>query len=295
MEIQGGESGNVEDRRGMSGPVVAGGGILGLIVTAGLVFIFGVNPQQAQQIGEVAGRAAGGRVEQKEGRELTPEEKKVTEFYKKVVGSTDHVWTTQFQKLGKTYEKPKCVLFTGNVSTGCGPATSDVGPFYCPADKVLYLDPEFFKVLSGQLGGSASEFSQSYVVAHEVGHHVQNLLGYSQLVDKVRARSRNKAETNDASVRLELQADYLAGCWAHHAGRDNVKLTKADLAEALKSAHAIGDDKLQGRGGREVNPAGFTHGTSAQRSKYFTDGYDTGDVSKDKLDTFFQARSSQDL
>ena len=295
MEIEGDDRGSVEDRRGLSGPAKAGGGIVGLLITGALVYFFGLNPQQAQQLGNVAGQAIGGRAQNTVKRELTPDEKKAAVFYEKVVGSTDKVWTEQFRGMGEAYEKPKMVLFSGGVDTGCGNATSDVGPFYCPADKQLYLDPTFFQTLEKQLGGSASEFSQAYVVAHEVGHHVQNLLGYSAKVDGVRRKGAGKAEVNDASVRLELQADYLAGCWAHHAARDNLKLDVSDLDSAIKTAHSIGDDKLMGRGGRDVNPSAFTHGTSDQRKRAFSDGYKTGDTSKRKLDTFFAARSSQDL
>ena len=293
MEIRGGESGNVEDRRNLSGPAKAGGGIVGILVTLGLVYFFGVNPQQAQQFGNFAGQLAGGKSEQKIERELTPEEKRVAQFYAKVVGSTNTVWRDQFErKYDKKYQEPTMVLFAGSVATGCGNATSDVGPFYCPADQKLYLDPTFFDTLEKQLGGSSAEFSQSYVIAHEIGHHVQNLLGYNELVSK----KRGTAQANDASVRLELMADYLAGCWAHYAGRDNITLNESDLDAAVKSAHAIGDDKLQSRGGRTSNPSAYTHGTSEQRKRLFLEGYNTGDDSKARLDKFFDgSRSSQDL
>ena len=293
MEIKGGESGNVEDRRGMSGPAKAGGGIVGILVTLGLVYFFGVNPQQAQQFGNFAGQLAGGKGEQKIERELTPKEKEVAEFYAKVVGSTNKVWRELFQEnYDKAYQEPTMVLFAGSVATGCGNATSDVGPFYCPADMKLYLDPTFFDTLEKQLGGSSAKFSQSYVIAHEVGHHVQKLLGYSDLVDK----HRRTPDANDYSVRLELMADYLAGCWANHAGRDNITLDRSDLNAAVQSAHAIGDDKLQSRGGRTSNPDSFTHGTSEQRIRMFTEGYQAGDASKRRLDKFFDtSRPSGDL
>ena len=291
MEISGGESGNVEDRRNLSGPVKAGGGIVGILVTLGLVYFFGVNPQQAQQFGNFAGQLAGGKSEQKINRPLTDKEKQVANFYAKVVGSTNKVWREQFKEHGATYKDPTMVLFTGSVDTGCGNATSDTGPFYCPADQKLYLDPTFFDTLEKQLGGSSAEFSQSYVIAHEVGHHVQKLLGYSDIVDA----KRRTPQANDYSVRLELMADYLAGCWAHYAQLDNVKLNESDLDAALKSAHAIGDDKLQARAGRTTNPDAFTHGTSEQRKRNFLDGYKTGDTSKARLDKFFEVKSSQDL
>ena len=291
MEIKGGESGNVEDRRGLSGPAKAGGGIVGILVTIALVY-FGVNPQQAQQFGNFAGQLANGPAEQKIERELTAKEKEVAEFYAKVVGSTNKVWREQFKEnYSKPYQDPTMVLFEGSVATGCGNATSDVGPFYCPADQKLYLDPTFFDTLEKQLGGSSAKFSQSYVIAHEVGHHVQKLLGYSDIVDQ----KRRTSEANDASVRLELMADYLAGCWAYHAGRDNITLNESDLDSAVQSAHAIGDDKLQSRGGRTSNPDSFTHGTSAQRKANFIAGYNTGNASKARLDRFFEVRSSRDL
>ena len=292
MEIRGGESGNVEDRRGMSAPVKAGGGIVGILVTVGLVYFFGVDPRQAQQFGNVAGQLAGGKTEQKIERDLTPKEKEVAQFYARVVGSTNAVWRQEFEKnYNMPYKTPTMVLFAQGVATGCGNATSDVGPFYCPVDQKLYLDPTFFDTLEKQLGGSSAKFSQSYVIAHEIGHHVQNLLGYNEKVQQKRGTSQE----NDASVRLELMADYLAGCWAHHAGRDNITLDESDLDSAVQSAHAIGDDKLQSRGGRESNPNSYTHGTSDQRKRAFLEGYKTGDDSKARLDRFFDVRSSREL
>ena len=286
MEISGDEKGDVEDRRGLSGGAKVGGGIVGVIVTMAAVYIFGLNPQQAQQLGNLADKATSKATPtETRKRDLTPDELKVKDFYVSVLGNINAVWKDEFKKEGyEAYTEPKMVLFEGNVSTGCGPATADVGPFYCPADRKLYLDTSFFDTLEKQLGGSSSKFSQSYVVAHECGHHVQNLLGYSARVDQARGTSK----ANDASVRLELQADYLAGCWAHHGQDKGVRLTEGDLDSALKTAHSIGDDKLQSRGGREANPNSFTHGTSAQRKKYFTDGYKTGDASKRKLDTFLR-------
>ncbi len=292
MEISGDEKGDVEDRRGLSGGKV-GGGIVGIIVMMAAVYIFGLNPQQAQQLGNLADKATSkAQPQETRQRELTPAELKVKDFYVSVLGTINAVWKDEFKKEGyPAYTEPKMVLFDGQVDTGCGPATADVGPFYCPADRKLYLDTAFFKVLEDQLGGSASEFSQAYVVAHECGHHVQNLLGYSRRVDEARGGPR----ANDASVRLELQADYLAGCWANHSKEHGVKLDVSDLDSALKTAHSIGDDKLQRRSGREVEPKAYTHGTSDQRKRSFTDGYKTGDASKRKLDTFFEARQSGDL
>jgi hypothetical protein len=173
------------------------------------------------------------------------------------------------------------VLFSDQVATGCGVAPSQVGPFYCPADKTVYLDPTFFDELERKLGGSKAEFSQAYVIAHEVGHHVQNLLGYSQLVDQKR-RTESKEEANRWSVRLELQADYLAGVWAHHGQKKFNFIEPGDVESAIKSANAIGDDRLQRRSTGFVSPESFTHGTSAQRTKWFKLGLQTGDLSRIK-------------
>lgn len=170
------------------------------------------------------------------------------------------------------------VLFSNAVNTACGTAPSAVGPFYCPADKTVYLDPTFFDELERRHGGSKAEFSQTYVIAHEIGHHVQNLLGYSTLVDQKR-QALPKAEFNKWSVRLELQADYLAGVFAHYGQKKFNFIERGDIATAIKSAQAIGDDRLQRNAGGFVSPEGFTHGTSAQREKWFRTGLETGDLS----------------
>ncbi len=281
-------SDNVEDRRGLSGGVMAGGGILSVIVALVGVFVFGLDPRQAQQIGNVVGQGAnvvqnkiagaGGEP----GTKRPPDE--IAKFTRAVVFMTEEVWAEQFRKMGKRYEKPKVVLFSNSVNTGCGTAPSAVGPFYCPADRIVYLDPTFFDELDQKLGGSKAAFSQAYVIAHEVGHHIQNQLGYSERV---------KQGDNDASVRLELQADYLAGCWAYYADQKYHILEPGDLESAVKSANAIGDDRLQKRSKGWTSPESYTHGTSEQRVRNFTAGYKTGDLSK--LDHFFQVRRSSDL
>jgi predicted metalloprotease len=171
------------------------------------------------------------------------------------------------------------VLFTDRVDTGCGTAPAAVGPFYCPADRTVYLDPTFFDELDRKLGGSKAEFSQAYVIAHEVGHHVQNLLGYSDSVQRRRG-SMSKEEGNQLSVRLELQADYLAGVWAHYGQRKFQFIEPGDIESAMQSANAIGDDRLQKRSTGFVSPEGFTHGTSAQRVRWFTEGLKSGDLSR---------------
>jgi hypothetical protein len=269
------ESGNVEDRRGMSGGTIAagGGGILLLI----LGLIFGVDLGGKLPLG---GAGGGGK------KEVDPETKK---FAAKVLGTTEEVWDREFQKMGKRYEKPKMVLFSDAVQTGgCGNAPSAVGPFYCPADNTVYLDPTFFDELEAKLGGSKAEFSQAYVIAHEVGHHVQNLLGYTARTDA----KRKTSQENEFSLRLELQADYLAGVWAHHADRKYRILEEGDIEEALRTAKSIGDDRLQKRAGFN-SPEKYNHGTSAQRMKYFSDGLKTGDASKARLDLFFDEQRAQ--
>jgi predicted metalloprotease len=209
---------------------------------------------------------------------LTAEEKQSGKFASTILRFTEEVWEEQFRKAGQRYEPPKMVLFTERVSTGCGVAPSAVGPFYCPRDKTVYLDPTFFDELERKLGGSKAEFSQAYVIAHEVGHHVQNLLGYSDLVDQKR-RALPKEEYNQWSVRLELQADYLAGVWAHYGQQRFRFIEPGDIESAIKSANAIGDDRLQKRSTGFTSPENYTHGTSAQRVKWFRLGLQTGDLS----------------
>jgi uncharacterized protein len=208
-------------------------------------------------------------------------------FTRKVVGTTEAVWQEEFRKMGRTYVPPQMELFSEGVRTGCGFAPSAVGPFYCPKDKTVYLDPTFFDELENKLGGSKAEFSRAYVIAHEVAHHVQNLLGYME--------KRGRGDENDFSVRLELQADYLAGVWAHHGQRKFNFIEPGDVEAAIKSANAIGDDRLQQRSGGFVHPEKFTHGTSEQRVRWFKTGMKTGDASKATLDHFFQVRSSREL
>jgi uncharacterized protein len=268
------ESSNVQDSRGM-GSKLAIGGVGGVILLVlGLIF----------------GKDLGSIIPER-GNDAPPnhvaKNDKTLAFTKKVLGTTEAVWKEEFRKAGKTYSPPHLDLFSDKVQTGCGLASSGVGPFYCPADKTVYLDPTFFEELEQKLGGSKGEFSQAYVIAHEVGHHVQNLLGYMN--------RRGKFEEHDFSVRLELQADYLAGVWAHHGQKMFHFIESGDVESAIKSANAIGDDRLQKRAGGFVHPEKFTHGTSAQRVKWFQDGLQTGDASKQKLDHFFEIRSSKEL
>jgi predicted metalloprotease len=270
------ESSNVEDRRtfGKAGLAVGGiGGLLIMIIGA----YFGIDPQQLNRlIGNIQGAGGGGPNGQAE-RPLTPEEAKSGKFAATILRFTEKVWDEQFQKHNKRYQYPHMVLFVDQVQTGCGVAPSAVGPFYCPADRTVYLDPTFFDELERRLGGSKAEFSQAYVIAHEVGHHVQNLLGFSRIVDEKR-RTLPKEEFNRWSVRQELQADYLAGVWAYYGQKDFNFIEPGDVESAIKSANAIGDDRLQKNATGFVSPEKFTHGTSAQRVKWFRRGLETGDL-----------------
>jgi predicted metalloprotease len=276
MQWEGGEeSSNVEDRRGMGG--LGGGAAIGggsiLLVILGL--IFGVD----------LGGIRGGR----EARQPQPGDGKTKQFVAVVLNYTEKVWDEQFRdpkngyNVRRGYQKPKLVLFSDGVRTGCGDAPSSVGPFYCPADETVYLDPTFFEELEGKLGGSKAEFSKAYVISHEVGHHVQHLLGYSARVDEHRGRRDEK----QYSVRLELQADYLAGVWAYHGNKKFHFLEAGDAEKAITSAQAIGDDRLQKKSRGWASPESYTHGTSKQRVRYFTEGLKTGDATKARLDRFF--------
>ncbi len=269
------ESSNVEDRRtfGKTGLAVSGiGGVILLLIGA----YFGIDPQQLNQLIGNAQNAGGAAKDQVE-RPLNAEEVKRGKFAATILRFTEKVWDEQFQGAGKTYEYPHMVIFSEQVQTGCGAAPSAVGPFYCPVDKTVYLDPTFFDELERRLGGSKAAFSQAYVIAHEVGHHVQNLLGYSRIVDAKR-RTLPKEEFNQWSVRLELQADYLAGVWAFYGQKDFRFIEPGDVDSAIRSANAIGDDRLQKRATGFVSPEKFTHGTSAQRVRWFKRGLETGDL-----------------
>jgi predicted metalloprotease len=211
-----------------------------------------------------------------------PAQDELKHFVGVVLADTEDVWREEFRRMGKTYREPRLVLFTGQVESACGSADAAVGPFYCPGDEKVYLDLGFFRELKRRYH-APGEFAQAYVVAHEVGHHVQKLLGISDRVQAARKRL-GKAESNRLSVRLELQADFLAGFWAYHAQRSKNILDPGDLKAALTAANAIGDDRLQQQARGYVVPDSFTHGTSAQRIRWFRRGFETGDFSKG--DTF---------
>lgn len=279
MRWEGGEeSANVEDRRGVTGTHVAlgGGGILVLLIG----YFLGIDPSQLSQIVGSNSAPSGGQAQVAPGKEDRPRK-----FIGTVLGFTEKVWDEQFQQMGKSYQKPRLVIFDNEVDTNCGPANAAVGPFYCPADKTVYIDPNFFIELEQKIGGSKAEFSQAYVIAHEIGHHVQSLLGYGAVVEQKR-RELSKEEFNRWSVRLELQADYLAGVWAHYGQQKFNFIEKGDVEEAFKSANAIGDDKLQKRFNGRVSPQNYTHGTAAQRVKWYRMGLESGDLSR--LKTIFE-------
>jgi uncharacterized protein len=280
------ESSNVEDRRGRpsAGKLAAGGGI-GTIVIALLVMVLGGDPQQvlngAGQGGGLGGSMGGAS---RQAPSTPAQDDEGSRFVKKVLKETEDVWTKLFRQVGREYEKPVLVLFTDRVQSACGTADAAVGPFYCPGDNQVYIDLGFYQTMRDQLGADG-DFAQAYVIAHEVGHHIQNLLGTSNKVEQLRRRM-NEKEGNKVTVRMELQADFYAGVWAHHA--QNLKLDRQDIEEAMNAAHSIGDDTLQKRSQGYVVPDAFTHGSSEQRMRWFMKGYETGDIRQG--DTF-NARS----
>jgi uncharacterized protein len=258
---------NVEDQRGAR-PRVVGGGIGVLVIGVIAWFVTG-DPSAL-----LRGLSSGGPGAQTS--TLSPaEEEKLADFVKVVLADTEDVWTDLFRGMGKTYSKPKLVLFRGGVETACGEASSAVGPFYCPGDRKVYLDLGFYEELRRRFK-APGDFAQAYVVAHEIGHHVQNLLGRSDWVHQQR-KQLNDTEYNRLSVRLELQADFYAGVWAHHAQKMKHILEPGDIDEALTAANAIGDDTLQRQARGTVVPDSFTHGSSAQRIAWFKLGFTSGD------------------
>jgi uncharacterized protein len=270
------ESQNVEDRRAegggrRGGGMVLGGGI-GTLILVVIVMFLGGNPKQLL---DMAGQQQAPQQEQSE-YQGSPQDEEMVSFVKKVLSTTEEVWDEEFRTLGRTYEKPRLVLFSNGVRSGCGFADAQVGPFYCPADKTVYVDLSFFRELS-QRFGAPGDFAQAYVIAHEVGHHVQKLLGTSDQVHQAQSQV-SEVEKNELSVRLELQADFLAGVWARKAHEKFHFLESGDLEEAMNAANSIGDDTLQKQAQGRVVPDSFTHGTSQQRMKWFRKGVETGDV-----------------
>lgn len=268
------QSKNLDDRRGMGtkGKLAAGGGIVAVIVI--LLQLFG--GETGQQIAPIIEQINQGQTTQQiQERELTAQEKEVGDFVATVLADTEDVWSQIFRdnNLGD-YKEPTMVLFSDAVRSGCGNASSASGPFYCPADQKLYMDLTFFDELKTRFGAQGGDFAIAYVTAHEIGHHLQTLLGTSQKVRQLQQQT-NKVEANKLSVAQELQADFYAGVWAHH---NQEYLEAGDIDEALSAANAVGDDAIQKRVQGDVVPDSFTHGTSQQRMEWFMKGYNTGDI-----------------
>jgi len=281
MRWQGGrQSKNVDDRRGMSGGQVAiGGGIIGIIA---LIFNFLLGGEiDTSQLPQLPGT--------QESRPMSPAEQQKDEeradFVKTVLGYTEDVWNSEFTRSGQQYTEPTLVLFRDAVQSACGNASAASGPFYCPGDYKLYIDLSFYEALQKRFN-APGDFAMAYVVAHEVGHHIQTLMGTSQQMARLRSQV-SKQEYNEYSVRMELQADFLAGVWAHHIKGKGL-LEEGDIEEALQAANAIGDDNLQKQAQGYVVPESFTHGTSRQRMYWFKKGFTTGDISQG--DTFNATR-----
>lgn len=281
------QSSNVEDRRGAA--TAAGGagvvfmllrfvvgrfgirGVVILAVIAGGLFMAGMNPLALLE-GQPASRHA-----------AAPVDDETSQFVSVILAETEDVWSGLFADAGGDYPEPTLVMFSRSVSSACGYASSAAGPFYCPGDQQLYLDASFFQELAERFG-APGDFAAAYVIAHEVGHHVQTVTGTSREVRAAQQRAQDEGEANALQVRMELQADCYAGVWAHHADRTSNLLDEGDIEEGLAAAEAIGDDTLQRNAGRRVTPESFTHGTSAQRQRWFTNGYRSGDVAA--CDTF---------
>jgi predicted metalloprotease len=260
-------------------------GGLGMLIVIVIALLFGVNPLQllqnvqVQQPGGPGGAGGGGQVQQADPQaQLSPEQQQLAEFAAVVLADTEDVWNELFAAQGDRYVEPKLVLFSERVQSACGFASAASGPFYCPSDQQVYLDLSFYEELDRKLN-APGDFAQAYVLAHEVGHHVQRLMGITDQVHNSR-KALSEAEYNDLSVRLELQADFLAGVWAHHAQRTKNILEEGDIEEALNAASQIGDDRLQKQAQGYVVPESFTHGTSEQRVRWFTKGFKTGDINQ---------------
>ena len=267
------ESGNVEDRRGLSGKKIAfGGGAIGIIILL-VQFFMGGDPAQllneAQQQINVNTTEADAP--------LSAEDEEMGRFVKVVLAGNEDVWTKIFGDAGRTYDAPKLVLFRGSTESGCGSAQSSTGPFYCPADQKVCMDLAFFDELKNRFGAQGGDFAVAYVISHEVGHHIQNLLGTSGEVHQ-KQQEVSEREANRLSVALELQADFLAGVWAHYDKKMFNSLEEGDIEEALSAASAVGDDHLQKQAQGYVVPDAFTHGTSEQRMYWFKRGYESGDL-----------------
>jgi uncharacterized protein len=265
------ESENIEDDRGSGGGrrIAVGGGIGGVILVVAYLLLGG-DPQALLEQQQQSSLSSTRQVDPNAPRD------EATKFVAVVLADTEDAWHAVFRQMGREYEEPKLVLFSDQTRSGCGFASAASGPFYCPEDRRLYIDLAFYRLLRERFG-APGDFAQAYVIAHEVGHHVQNLLGISDRVQAARGRV-SEAEYNRLSVRLELQADFLAGVWARYADRVKHVIEAGDIDEAMRAASAVGDDTLQRRSRGYVVPDSFTHGSSAQRVRWFRKGYDTGDI-----------------
>lgn len=279
------QSDNMEDRRGMSsgGKTIVGGGIIGTIIL--LLNVFG--GENAQMLTPILEQMNQGQSAPTEQRDLTAKELEEQAFINAILVDTEDVWTKIFQENNLQYKNPKLVLFTAGVETACGNATSASGPFYCPGDQKVYMDLDFFEELKTKFGAQGGDFATAYVIAHEIGHHVQTLLGTSAKMREMQ-EGKSQAEANKLSVALELQADFYAGVWTHYNQQMNNFLEDGDIDEALSAAHAVGDDAIQSKIQGRIVPESFTHGTSAQRKAWFMKGYKTGDINQG--DTFAEIR-----
>jgi hypothetical protein len=269
-------SGNIEDRRSGGGGLALGGGLTAVIA---LIFsvLTGQNPLELLGMNQ-----SGGGSQQEAPLNTNAEQDPNAHFVSVVLADTEDVWNKLFSSAGSNYKEPTLVLFRGGVQSACGSASSATGPFYCPGDEKVYIDLSFYDDLKNKFN-APGDFAMAYVVAHEVGHHIQNLMGTTQKLDQARGQMSQR-EYNQLSVKLELQADFLAGVWAHHAQKMNNILEEGDIEEALNAANAIGDDRLQQESQGRVVPDAFTHGTSAQRVRWFKKGFQTGDINQG--DTF---------
>lgn len=273
------ESSNVEDRRGRSTATTVGGiGLGGLLIVGIISLLLGKNPLQAlQTVQEIQETMGGVTATQDPNWQPSAQEQELAQFASRILAGTEDVWTEIFRQNGRTYEPPKLVLFSGAVQSGCGGATSSSGPFYCSADRTVYIDLSFFMDMRRQIGADG-DFAYAYVIAHEVGHHVQNLLGTLSQAHNQMARS-SEAQSNQISVRLELQADFYAGIWGYYDNKMFGSLEDGDIQEALNAASKIGDDYLQKKARGYTVPESFNHGTSAQREKWLKRGLTTGNLS----------------
>ena len=263
---------NVDDRRGMGGGGMMVGGGLGTLIIAAIIFFLGGDPSAILSSGMNSGP-------QTEQRDLNKDELQIREFVQMVTAENEQSWAKIFQENGMQYQPAKVVMFEGVTQSGCGTAQAAMGPFYCPNDQTVYMDMSFFAELQQRFGAQVTEFSVAYVMAHEMGHHVQNLLGTLQKTEQLRRSGRySETDLNRVSVATELQADFYAGLWARYTDNREKILEPGDLEAAISAAEAVGDDNIQKRSQGYVNQEGFTHGSSAQRKEWFMKGYQTGDI-----------------